>query len=178
MEASHSRGCLYIYTFRFIVPSILWRAPIPFAEKASHTITEPPPRFIVGSWYLGSKRLPLGCRIHLIPSLPNNINLLSSFQTTSDHCWGVQLRCAFVHSIRAFRFFAEISGFFTGRPCSPAACRRRRTVRTDGLDSPTVNISFIMSDAVRRGLLRAVRRILRSTTEVVQRGRPVFFFLT
>ncbi|XP_025153859.1 uncharacterized protein LOC105189358 isoform X1 [Harpegnathos saltator] len=48
---------------------------------------------------------------------------------TSDHCRDVQLRCALDHSTRAFRFFAEMNGFFTGlRPCSPASCRRRRMV--------------------------------------------------
>lgn len=49
-------------------------------------------------------------------------------------------------------------------------------VRTDGLDLQRINIYLAMFDAVRRGLLRDARRILRSMTEIVQRGSPGFFF--
>jgi len=167
-----------MYIFRFMMPSILWRGLISFAEKESYIMMELPPCFIVKSWYLGSKRLPLGRQIHVIPSLPNNINLLSSLQTTSDHCWGVQLSWALAHLIHAFQFFTEINGFFTGRrPCNPPTYRRWRIVRTDGLDSPKDNISLTISGTIRRGLLRDLRRMLQSTTEKVQRSRPVFFFL-
>ena len=51
-------------------------------------------------------------------------------------------------------------------------------VRIVGPVSPEINISLAISDAVKRGLLRDMRRMLRSMTQEVQRGHPVFFFLT
>ncbi|GBM22067.1 hypothetical protein AVEN_137376-1 [Araneus ventricosus] len=82
-------------------------------SSPNHDISTP--CFIVGIKYLGSKRVPSGRRIHCIPSVPNNMYLLSSLQRTSSHSFLVQSLCAFAHSTLALRFFLEIIGFLTGR---------------------------------------------------------------
>ncbi|GBO25728.1 hypothetical protein AVEN_181852-1 [Araneus ventricosus] len=64
---------------------------------------------------LGVETSALGTTIHCIPSVPNNMYLLSSLQRTSSHSFLVQSLCAFAHSTRALRFFVEIIGLLTGR---------------------------------------------------------------
>ncbi|GBN52676.1 hypothetical protein AVEN_28817-1 [Araneus ventricosus] len=71
---------------------------------------------------LGVETSALGRRIHCIPSVPNNMYLLSSLQRTSSRSFFLQSLCGFAHSTRALQFFVEIIGFFTGRlPFSPSA---------------------------------------------------------
>ncbi|GBM97560.1 hypothetical protein AVEN_195417-1 [Araneus ventricosus] len=95
---------------------------MPRRETHPQTKTFLPPCFIVEIWYLESKRVPWGRRVHCTPSVPNNMYLLSSLQRTSSHSFLVQSLCAFAHSTCALRFFVEIIGFLMGRlPFSPAA---------------------------------------------------------
>ncbi|GBN58792.1 hypothetical protein AVEN_70114-1 [Araneus ventricosus] len=71
---------------------------------------------------LGVETSAVGQRIDCIPSVPNNMYLLSSLQRTSSHSFLVQSLCAFAHSTSALRFFVEIIGFLTRRlPFSPSA---------------------------------------------------------
>ena len=39
------------YIFPFILPSIVWSLPVPYAEKQPHTMMFPPPNFTVGMMY-------------------------------------------------------------------------------------------------------------------------------
>ncbi|RCN34106.1 hypothetical protein ANCCAN_20056 [Ancylostoma caninum] len=60
-------------------------------------------------------------------------------------------------------------------PYRPAACKRRRIVRREGIDTSGVDISRAMSDKVRRGLLLDIRIMLRSIKESVIRSLPGLF---
>ncbi|GBL84447.1 hypothetical protein AVEN_117206-1 [Araneus ventricosus] len=145
---------------------------MPRRETDPPIMTFPPPYFIVGIWYLGSKRVPWRRRIHCIPSVPNNMYLLSSLQRISCHSF-FQSSCAFVHSTRALRFFVEIIGFLPERlPFSEAARTLLLIVRTESFGFWGSQRSREMSTAVKRGLTRERRKTFLSKRRDVERGRP------
>ncbi|GBM13330.1 hypothetical protein AVEN_226308-1 [Araneus ventricosus] len=98
---------------------------MPKRETHPQTMTFPSPCFIVRIWYLGSKRVHWGRRIHCIKlySIRTKQHVFAFITKKNTFLlFLVQSLCAFVHSTRALRFFIEIIRFLTGRlPFSPAA---------------------------------------------------------
>ena len=80
------------------------------SEKQPHIIILPSPCFTVGLTYL-----TLGRCMNTTPSLPINLIFVLSLNSTRFQSSEVQFKCFSANSNLAFRFFAESSGFFTGR---------------------------------------------------------------
>ncbi|KAJ8894505.1 hypothetical protein PR048_007159 [Dryococelus australis] len=76
----------------FILPQTNTSGPTPKAVEQPHTITPPPPNFLVGTIHSGRSRSPGRRHTHTHPSDRNNVNLDLSLHRTDFHCSCVQLR--------------------------------------------------------------------------------------
>lgn len=100
--------------------------------KHPHTVTDPPPRLTMGTWYLGSFLVSTGRLTHSFSSLPNKLNVLSSLQRILGRCTQNHTLCFFVHTLQSVLFFLEIKAFLTPTlPFNPEEARRRFTMLTE-----------------------------------------------
>src|ERR1700719_4150786 len=96
-----------------ILPSILQAYPTPSHIIHPHTITEPPPNFIVPSTNLSPTLFsPCFFHTHFFPSDPNLLILVSSDQTTLFQSSTVQSLCATAKSILSFLCLLLSKGIF------------------------------------------------------------------
>ena len=84
------------YISPFILPSIIWSLPVPYAEKQPHTMMFPPPNFTVGIVFLGWCAVPFLLQTWCVLWHPKSSILVSSDQTIfSQYFIGlVQMLCS------------------------------------------------------------------------------------
>ncbi|KAJ8878794.1 hypothetical protein PR048_019380 [Dryococelus australis] len=97
--------------------------PMGKAVKQPHTITLPPPNFLVGTIHSGRSRSPGRRHTHARPSDRNNLNLDSSLYRTDFHCSSVHLRRSKHHLRRRALLLVVIWGQCTATlPKYPRFC--------------------------------------------------------
>ena len=69
-----------LYMNLFILPSMIWRSPTPWAVKKPHTMMLPPPCFMVGTVFLGSEAVP-----RFLHTCRASFQSKSSILLSSDH---------------------------------------------------------------------------------------------
>ncbi|GBL87237.1 hypothetical protein AVEN_270514-1 [Araneus ventricosus] len=141
------------------------------ARRETHpqTMTFPPLCFIAVIWNLGSKRVSWGRRIHCIPSVRNNMYLLSSLQRTSSHSFFGPVLERLLPFHKRLAILRRDQRFLDG--LQQSSCLKPTPDSTNRWFRGSQS-SRAMSTAVRRGLTRERRKSFLSKKRDVERGRP------
>ncbi|GBO08102.1 hypothetical protein AVEN_243367-1 [Araneus ventricosus] len=131
------------------------------------TVTFPPPCFIVGIWYLGSKRVPWGRRIHCIPFVPNSmyLNFISPKDIFPLFLGPVLVRLRPFHTRLLLRDHRFLDGAFSIQ----SSCLKPTS---DSFGFWGSQSSHAMSTAVRRGWTREKHKMFLLKRRDVELGRP------
>ena len=95
-----------------ILPSILHAYSGPSQNMQPHSITDPPPNFIVPLISLSFSPSLALFQAHFLPSNPRGLILVSSDHTTLFQSFRVQSLCLIAKSILFFLCFCNRRGFF------------------------------------------------------------------